>query len=545
MVVKHLFLTLTLALALAHPATATPVFTVVTDEAGLGSHIALRAIETGGAIWFDYDGDGWVDIFLTNGAEQPKSLFRNTGTGLFVQTTDEAGLGAATLAHNGFGVCAGDWDSDGDSDLVLAGQPTMVFANNGDNSFSEATALLPKTKGLVTQTAFCAFFDGDRDSDLDLVIGQDYGPIWYLENSGGTFGDAVIWPIEGAHTLALLPIDFDNDNDQDVIVINDYVPDWVMRNDGEGSFAEVATAAGFNAGNFKGCGMGVDATDLNADGWFDFIVTDYNSNSALLISNGDGTWTDENSAWGIETTPTVGWGVIFGDFDNDGWDDLFVATSDEQWQQWLYHNEAGTGFALEPVEIGRFGGQGIGAIAADYDQDGDLDVLEAHQAGVPTLLRNDSETSHWLRVAPLADDLNPSALGVRVMASVGERTWMREISGNTSQQSQTEPVAHFGLGDATSVDTLTVRWPSGDVDVEMDVATNQTIYFPRGGFPEPEPIPDAGGADEEEDTDAGGGGDAGEEADAGGDADAGADAGEMTPVNDTAGCGCALGLRPK
>lgn len=524
---------------LASPALADPVFTVVTSEAGLSEYVALRTLETGGAAWFDYDGDGWMDMFLTNGANQPKALFRNTGAGSFVQTSEEAGLGD-TLSHDGFGVCWGDWDNDGDPELLLAGIPTLFFINNGDTTFSDATMLLPAAKGLAAQTGYCAFLDGDLDGDLDLVVGQDLGSIWYLENAGGAFGTVTTWPLGGQHTLALLPIDYDNDSDQDVIVVNDYVPDWLMRNDGSGVFVDASADSGFNSGNFKGCGMGIDASDLNGDGWFDYFVSDYYSNSALLISNGDGTFSDQNSLWGIETGDTVGWGVTFGDFDNNGFDDLFVSTSDELPTQRLYVNQASASFLLQLVNIDRLGGQGIGTLAADYDQDGDLDILEMHQFGVVTLLRNDSAPQNWLRVVPTCG--NP--LGVRVTITVGDQTWMREITGNVSQQSQGEPVAHFGLGAATIVDTLTVRWPNGEQDVEVDIPANQTVSFPCGGFPDPEPdagVPDMGAAD-------------GDTPDSGALKDGGQvvfdegvspDAENVTMLDAASGCGCALGQSPK
>jgi hypothetical protein len=515
-------------------------FVDVTEAAGIrmtnvcgerSKDYVVESIATG-ACWFDFDGDDDLDLFVPNGARRPDAgvpqeasdaLFRNEGNGRFVDVTAAAGL---VNREWSVGCAAADVDGDGWIDLyVTQFGPNRLYRNLGNGRFEENAARSGVADPHIgTGTAFA---DADGDGDLDLYVanyveidwltarkrgctfrglrvycgplGLEAGPDAYFRNKGnGVFENATagvgLDRLRSLYGLGVEWGDIDNDGDPDLLVANDSVPNYMMLNQG-GKFTEVGTEAGvaFNSDGFEQAGMGLDLGDYDNDGWFDLFVTNFSHDYSTLYRNThDGGFEDVSLRAGLgePTLWTLGWGTRFADFDNDGWRDLFVAnghvfpetdqsdigTSYSQWNQ-LFMNRNGKRFVERTKEVGLKAlpsRSWRGAAFADYDDDGDTDVFVVAIDDTPALLRNEGgEKSSWIGFALKGRAPNHQAVGARVTIFAGGRRQMDEVRAGGSYASQNDPRMLFGLGAATRVERVEVRWPSGRRQALTDLAARR------------------------------------------------------------------------
>ena len=331
---------------------------------------------TAGLALFDYNGDGRIDVYFLNGAplagtkvERPpcNALYRNEGGWKFTDVTDEAGLGDTGF---GLGVAVADYDNDGDPDVYVNNfGPNVLYRNNGDGTFTDVTERAGVGCGNKMGAGVC-FLDADQDGDLDLYCAnyvrftyenhvstvvdgfpqytgpKDYDPepdTFYRNNGDGTFTDASVESGIAAHAgtgMGTVCADYDNDGDTDVVVLNDVRGNFLFQNDGTGKFEEVGlfTAFAFNADGMELGSMGIDCGDYDNDGWLDLFYTSYSAELPALHRNTEGLFEDVTRATGagIDACPHVNWGTGFVDFNNDGHRDLFIACGHLQDNVHLY-----------------------------------------------------------------------------------------------------------------------------------------------------------------------------------------------------------------
>jgi hypothetical protein len=505
---------------------------------GRSGRLYLPETASGGGGFLDYDGDGRLDIFLVNSAPLPgftgkgpfyPALYRNRGGGTFEDVTKRAGL-----AHEmyGMGCAVADYDNDGDADIYVSGLgPDRLYRNHGDGTFRDVTA-----KAGVSDNYFstsCAWLDYDRDGRLDLFVGSyckwtpatnkvchgEFGdymcspehyrgdpPRLYRNRGDGTFEDvtkqAGVYSTVGKN-LGVLTLDADDDGWIDLMVANDLEPNLLYRNNGDGTFREIGVEAGVaysNAGKAR-AGMGIDSADIANDGR-ETIVIGNNTNEGLALFRaepgpreaGSAAFADEAEQAGIYTPslPFLTFGTLFVDLDGDGLKDLFAANGHVNervdrargiatylQRPMVFRNLGGGRFAdiaatAGPAAQERVVGRGVAA--GDYDGDGDPDLLVTVCNGRPRLLRNDTPKGrHWLAIRTRGMKSNRDGIGTRVTVEAGgvrQQSWVRSGSGYLTAS---DLVAWFGLGSASRVEKVTLRWPSGTVQTLTDVAVDQVL----------------------------------------------------------------------
>jgi enediyne biosynthesis protein E4 len=494
-----------------------------------------------GCGWIDYDQDGLLDLYLVNGAAtriyQPphplrSALYHNNGDGTFTDVTGKAGVGAEGLF--GMGVAVGDYDNDGFPDLYVLGYDRCIlYHNNRDGTFTDVTT----RAGVINKGKWgssAAWFDYDNDGKLDLVIANyvDWSPdhnVWcgehrpgyrgychpdvyhgqmptlYHNNGDGTFTDVSERSGIGAkpgNGLGVVTFDYDNDGWQDVFIANDSMENFLFHNNRDGTFREVGYLAGVavNSDGRAEAGMGTDAGDATGRGWLDLVVTHLDFEQARFYRNlGDGSFDDATFAakLGYTTFHLSGFGTRFMDYDNDGTLDLFMANGHILDNIQLSHAE--THYA-EPKLMFRNTGHGTfenvseklgealklprvsrGAAVADFDNDGDLDILVSNNGQAPQLLRNDGgNRNHWLEIFLVGTKSNRDAVGARVTVASGSLVLHDQRKGGMSYQSAQDPRLHFGLGNRSKADSVEIRWPSGTVTKLSDVPGDQVVTIQEG-----------------------------------------------------------------
>ena len=513
-----------------------PAFTEVAISAGV-AFAHRRGYDLmpfgGGVAVADFDGDGLLDIYVT-GSVGANALYRNLGDLRFVDVAAEAWVEDAASRSNG--ACAADYDNDGDTDLYVANYgPSRLFRNRGEVTFEDVTAAAGLTESSRNlRTMGCAWGDYDADGFLDLIfvrhlddsdpgvfawgqrdLGEFADPLALFRNRGdGTFADVTALlgdpgPARGiVRGAGFQPafVDYDNDDDLDIYVVNDFgdeiTPNVLWRNDGRAAsseswvFTDVSAASGTDVAMN---GMGIALGDYDLDGFTDFYVTNIDD-AVLLRNNGDGTFSDRARAAGVGRgrigTPegnSVGWGTAFFDYDNDGDQDLYLAagyldtdrdTNPVQQPNALFRNEGdGTFTDLPPWASGANDtGFGRGVAYGDFDGDGCLDLYLANigafegRPGVARLFRNNCANGNkWLIVRTVGTRSNRDGIGATITVSAAGSTQRRTVTAGSSQMSQNMLAAHFGLGAAARVDTLTVRWPGGRSQTLTDLDANQVL----------------------------------------------------------------------
>ena len=427
--------------------------------------------------WADYDGDGDPDLHVPN-ENQADRLLRNDG-GIFADVATALGVDDT---GQGQGVAWADYDNDGDLDFYLAKGPAAnrLFQNQlgqtGTASFVDvAASMLVDDTGASTDAGWA---DMDLDGDVDLYVSSYLVANRLYRNDGASFVDVAVNPGTGTtgQSNGVSWADYDDDGDPDIYLTQDNnVSNALFRNDGNGNFTPVQSVLGVADAS---AGRGAPWGDYDSDGDLDLYLaksTATSGGNALFQNPGDGTAfaNAAGSAGVADGSPTFG--AEWGDYDNDG--DLDLATSNWLAPNRLYQNNGAGIFVDRAAEFGLDDSQpGRGLAWADYDGDGDLDLYIANGSGGTNLLfRNDNVLNNWLQVDLTGTVSNRSGLGARIDARVGLDSQRRDILGSTGQTSHESLTQEFGLGGATTVDELTITWPSGTVQTLTSVAANQIL----------------------------------------------------------------------
>jgi enediyne biosynthesis protein E4 len=519
-----------------------PQFVDIAPQAGVtfhhtnGASAEKHLVETmgSGAVFFDFDRDGWIDLFVVDGgsiadaavAQRARHrLYRNRGNGTFADVTDRSGI---EHRDYGMGACAGDYDGDGDPDLYITNYgPNALYRNRGDGTFNDVTS--SARVGDARWSASCAFADLDRDGDLDLWVvnyvaaDRAHSPFCGNARSGVRFychplqydplpstvyrndGDGIFTDVSAvsgvaalrSNGLGIVIADYDDDGLPDVFVANDTMPNFLFRNTGNWRFNENALASGMALGadGKARAGMGIDAGDYDNDGRLDLVITNLDFEMHTLhrgLSRGLFAYSTTESGVGFPTLPFVGFGVAFLDFDNDAQLDIAVANghildnapqfragSTYAQRKLLFRNDTLRRF----VEVGRGLGAafaahrvGRGLATADIDNDGDLDLVVINNGQPAELLRNDGgNRTNSLLIHLRGVGANAEAVGARIRLTTGSRTQIRDIKAGSSYLSQSELRVHVGLGGAAYADRIEIVWPSGRTDTISRIAANQII----------------------------------------------------------------------
>ena len=442
-----------------------------------------------GCAWADYDNDGYADLFVdnNNGAQHKNNfLYRNLGDGTFMKIT----AGPVVLdSGSSYGCTWGDYDNDGYPDLFVSnyGENNCLYRNNGDGSFTKVlTGSIVNDGGRSTGAAWA---DYDRDGWLDLfVCNRNQVNFLYHGNGDSTFTRITAGEIASDvnNSSGCAWADYDNDGYPDLLVANVQTPNCLYHNNGDGTFTRVR--AGPIANDTSFCN-GVSWADWDNDGDLDVLVTTgvLGMYHDLLYRNDGGTFSKVTGT-AIDTPATWSGGGGWADFDNDGDLDLLVGGYDGTNR--LFENQAGTFVKLDTGILATDGNYIMGIAWADYDRDGWQDVFTARNnyfGGNNCLYHNEAGANHWLNVRCVGTVSNRSAIGarVRVLATVGgQPVWQtREVSSQTGGGNSGQSLFNlsFGLGDADAVDSLVVNWPSGIVQVLTGVEAGQFLTVTEGG----------------------------------------------------------------
>lgn len=464
---------------------------------------------SGGAAAADFDQDGWVDLYVTRPYE-PDLLYRNLGTGSFVDVA--ASVGLANQTHD-IGAAWADVDNDGDLDLYVTTIGELrhkLFINHAGHFVDEAEARgAALLDGYVQTGTTAAFGDYDNDGWLDLYVGDWHttaiGPqashARLLHNRGeaqpGVFDDVTVQAgvdvdlvyqtadggIDGTFVLSAGFADLDSDGWLDLLLPSDFDCSRLFWNQGEGSFLDTTWASGVGTDEN---GMGSAVADFDRDGDLDWFVTSitgpFKTGNRLYAYAGGRQFDDATDFAGVRNGDW-GWGAAFLDQDNDADLDLVMTNG---WNGTLYLEDPmvawtnqGDGTMIpSPDELGFVDQhQGRALLTFDYDRDGDLDVFVANNAAAPLLLRNDTiNANHWLQVDVRGTASNRDALGARVWVTAGGITQLHEVGTGSLYLGHSERVAHFGLGEASEVEQVRVVWPASGAELMLDdVAVDQRI----------------------------------------------------------------------
>ncbi len=509
----------------------------------------LEAPGAGVAI-FDYDNDGWPDIYLVNGStfeallgkEKPPraALYHNNRDGTFTDVTDKAGV---SNERWGFGVAVGDYNNDGCSDLYVTNYgKNRLYRNNCDGTFTDVAEQAGVALGGWSTGA--TFGDYDGDGRLDLFVAgyvkfdlnnppapgspavsgifcqyrglpvmcgprglPGEGDHLFHSNGDGTFTDvsekAGVSDPKGYYGFTSIFADIDGDGRPDLLVANDSTPRYLYRNRGDGTFEDISYPSGFalNENGREQASMGMAVADYDNDGLLDVYETNFSDDYNTLYHNdGDANLTDVSFQVGLgePTIPFLGWGTAFLDFDNDGWKDIFIANGHvypevdqtdwgTTWAQrpLLFRNLKGKRFEEVPAASGS--GLGIavparGLAVGDLFNDGQLEVVLNNIDTTPTVLRNVTHNgNNWLTLKLIGGPTGPrDAIGAAAYLTAGGIRQRADIVSGGGFCSQSDLRLHFGLGAASRVDKLEIRWPSGRRETLSVPGINRFLTIAEG-----------------------------------------------------------------
>ena len=528
-------------------------FSDIAEKAGLTAVNVFGGVDTKkyiiettgtGVAIFDYDNDGWPDIFIVNGTtlegfpakEAPSNhLYHNNHDGTFTDVTAKAGL---TATGWGQGVCVGDYDNDGWEDLYVTYYGKNRLYHNDHGVFTEVGEKAGVAGSGKAWGTGCAFVDYNRDGRLDLMVanyvdfnmattpkpGEGSSCVWkgvpvmcgprglpgakniLYENRGdGTFADvsakAHIDQTGGHYAFSVSTFDFDDDGWPDIYVACDSAPSILYHNNHDGTFTDVAVMAGvaFNEDGREQAGMGTTIADYNGDGRLDIFKTNFSDDTPTLYRNdGGGVFSDVTYAAGLGLhTQYLGWGTMFFDFDNDGWPDLVLAnghvypevdkfhlSSGYMEPRLLYHNTGNGTF----TDVTASAGPGFSTVSSarglavgDFWNDGRMSVLINNVYAKPSLLVNAAHYSnHWVAFKTEGTRSNRDGIGAKISVKAGGRTLVDEVRSGSSYISQNDLRVHFGLGGAVKIDAVEVRWPSGLVEHFDNLAVDAIHVLKEG-----------------------------------------------------------------
>ena len=503
-----------------------------------------------GVAWLDYDQDGLMDLFFVQSAATDiykpahplrSALYHNNGDGTFTDVTEKAGVGGA--GHYGQGVAVGDFDNDGYPDLYVTGyHGAILYHNNGDGTFTDVTA----KAGVADQDGWstsAGWFDYDKDGWLDLIVCNyiEWTPknnLWcgerrpgyrsycnpgnykgqktklYHNNHDGTFTDVSDASGVGkpeSKGMGVVLADLNNDGWTDIAIANDTWPNFLFLNKHDGTFQDVSLVSGLAAsedGRYE-AGMGIDAADVDGDGWQDVYIThlDFELNR-LYHNNQNGTFDDYTFRSGIGNKAILLSGVSmkFLDYDNDGWPDILQLNGAMLDNVQLYHGEVSY---KEPLLMFRNLGKGQfdkvseslgpdfmhpiagrGLATADFDNDGDIDIVTNNRGDYPELLRNDGgNANHWLEVLLIGTRSNRDGIGAVLKLTSEGSVHVEQAKSGMSYMSASDPRIQFGLGKRTKIESLEITWPSGQVDRLTNVPVDRIIAVKEGAGIVPRSFP--------------------------------------------------------
>src|SRR5688572_20156264 len=489
-----------------------------------------------GVAFIDYNGDGWQDLFFTNGKDWPGQrrrtstleLYRNNQNGTFSNVTTTAGLAREIY---GMGTAVGDFDNDSDPDLFVSALGQSLLFQNTNGVFRDVT----KEAGLFGPDEFstsAAWLDYDKDGYLDLYVANyvQWTPatdiLCTLDGTEKSYctpesykgSSARLWRNKGTGTfqdvtkeagvldatakgLGVTVLDANQDSWPDLLLANDTQPNRLYVNNGKGAFTERGIMSGiaFSEEGIARAGMGVAAADYDRSGYPSLVITNFaNQMLALYHNEGNGLFVDEapRSEVGRTSLLTLGFGCFFFDYDLDGWLDMLVANGHiemdiERIQSrikyaqppHLFRNTGKGNFQEVSKSLGSaFGRPRVarGAAYGDFDNDGDLDVVMTTNGGPAVLLRNDGGGNRSLRIRLVGSRSNKNGFGAVVRVRVGSETQSEMARSGSSYLSQSEGILTFGLGKAARADSVEIRWPSGQIDRLSNVAAGPIVVVQEG-----------------------------------------------------------------
>ncbi len=496
-----------------------------------------------GAIIFDYDNDGWPDIFLPNGstvegfhknAAPTGHLYHNNHDGTFTDTTAHAGLARSGWGQGG---CVGDYDNDGSLDLLVTywGQ-NALYHNNGDGTFTDVTAKAGLNTSKDAWSTGCSFVDFDRDGKTDIFLVRyvdfSYDSVppsarcqWkginvfcgprglkpaanslYRNNGDGTFTDVAqksgILGAKNCYGFTSLTADFDHDGWPDIYVACDSTASILYHNNRDGTFSEIGENAGvaYNEDGHEQAGMGLSAGDFTHSGLEDIVKTNFSDDTTTLYLNrGGNNFDDVTFRAGLARIKTwLGWGVQFFDFDNSGWPGILIANghvypevegkslgTTYRQPKVAYYNLHDGAFANITAQAGSALSEshsGRGMALGDFFNDGHLEALVNNMNEPPSLYYNTAPVGNWISLELVGVKSNRAALGAAVTLEQGETgdKYEKEVRSGDGYISQSDLRLHFGLGKASRADKLVIRWPSGLVETLTNLEANQ-YYLVREG----------------------------------------------------------------
>ena len=522
------------------------IYTEQTDTAGIKfTHLNgmseqkyLPETMGSGCLFFDYDNDGFLDIYLVNSGtscaniNEPRTrlneinrLYRNNGNDTFSDITLRVGMDK----NSGFGMgcISADYDNDGDQDVYLTNfGMNQLYRNNGDGTFTDVT----KQAGVANAkwSVSASFGDYNLDGFLDLYVANylDYnietahpctlegvhiycGPHEYpgapdtlhRNNGDGTFTDVTARSgvVNSGKGMGVLFTDYNNDGYPDIFVTNDAVEDYLYRNNRDGTFTDVALAAGiaYNSEGRATASMGIANGDYDNDGGLDLFVTNFSLEvNSLFHNDGDGFYTMTTFEVGLAepSFSRLGFGTQFLDVDNNGtldllvanghvWDNVTQITPSLSYRQTcqLFLNNGEGKYQNITSSAGTFFNSPVvarGTASGDYDNDGDIDILISCCGGTPILLRNDSKTENrWLKIKLTGTTGNRNGIGTKVYLKTNKTTYLSEVTSGGSYASGNDYTLHFGLGSTETVDSIEIHWLGGNVQHLENVSTNRLIQI--------------------------------------------------------------------